>query len=70
MLDPRPGRTAGEIAREGGAAVPAIGNDLSAAAHVFDAAWYGRKTADAASYQRISAADDEIRNARLTVVAT
>lgn len=70
VLDPRPGRTAGEIATEGGAAVPAIGTDLTVAARIFDEAWYGRKTADAAAYQRIGAADDAIRNARLHVVTT
>lgn len=65
VLDPRPGRTAGEIAREGGSAVPAIGGDLVVAARVFDEAWYGRRTADATAYARITGADEAIRSARL-----
>jgi hypothetical protein len=65
VLDPRPGRTAGEIAREGSAAVPSIGADLAAAAATFDEAWYGRRTAGAAEYAAVRDADDRIRAARL-----
>jgi hypothetical protein len=66
VLDPRPGRTAGEIAREGGAAVPAVAADLRAAAATFDSAWYGTRTAGATEYAAIRDADDRIRAARLT----
>jgi hypothetical protein len=69
VLDPRPGRTAGEIAREGGAAVPAITADLRSAAATFDEAWYGRRRAGAAEYARVVEADDRIRAARLVVAA-
>ena len=69
VLDPRPGRTAGEIAREGSTAVPAIGGDLRAAAETFDEAWYGRRTAGAADYARLRDADERIRTARLTTAA-
>lgn len=65
VLDPRAGRTAGEIAREGGRAVPAIAGHLDVAARTFDEAWYGLRTADANAYARIVAADDAIRGARL-----
>ena len=46
VLDPRPGRTAGEIAAEGGGAVPEIGNDLRRAARTFDEVWYGGRAGD------------------------
>jgi hypothetical protein len=70
VLDPRPGRTAGEIAREGSAAVPGIGADLRAAAGTFDAAWYGTHAATAADYARLRDADERIRAARLATVAS
>jgi hypothetical protein len=65
VLDPRPGRTAGEIAREGGAAVPTIGADLRSAAGAFDEAWYGRRDAGPADYAVVAAADERIRSTRL-----
>jgi hypothetical protein len=68
VLDPRPGRTAGEIAREGGAAVPSVAAPLADAANAFDLAWYGRRAVTAAEYERVRAADDTIRAARLVTV--
>ncbi|HEU0129967.1 MAG TPA: DUF4129 domain-containing protein [Mycobacteriales bacterium] len=68
VLDPRAGRTAGEIAREGSAAVPAVAGDLRAAAGTFDRVWYGRHRADRADYDAVAAADDAIRTARLVTV--
>jgi hypothetical protein len=68
VLDPRAGRTAGEIAREGGAAVPSVAHHLADAAATFDRVWYGRRAADATDYQRMRAADDAIRAARLVTV--
>lgn len=69
VLDPRPGRTAGEIAREGGSALPAIGEDLRAVAKTFDEVWYGRRAAVAADYALVREADDRVRNARLATAA-
>lgn len=68
VLDPRPGRTAGEIANEGSAAVPAIGADLRAVAATFDRAWYGRREATRADYDLVAAADERIRAGRLVTV--
>ncbi len=65
VLDPRPGRTAGEIAAEGGRAVPEIGNDLRRAAHTFDEVWYGGRAATPAHYDTLCAVDDRVRLARL-----
>lgn len=68
VLDPRPGRTAGEIAREGGAAVPAVAGDLRLVAGTFDEVWYGRRAAAAADYATVRDADERIRSARLATV--
>lgn len=65
VLDPRPGRTAGEVARDGGAAVPALAADLARAAVVFDEVWYGGRTADAASYAVLVEVDERAAQARV-----
>ncbi len=60
-LDPRPARTAGEVARDGGAAVPAVATDLQRAAVLFDEVWYGGRPADESSYAVVVAVDDRVR---------
>jgi hypothetical protein len=67
VLEARPGRTAGEVARDGGAAVPAIAGDLNRATTTFDEVWYGGRNADAASYAVLVAADTAVASARLVV---
>lgn len=67
VLDPRPGRTADEAAREAGAAVPAIAGDLRAAAGVFDEIWYGGRSATPQSDALMRQADDRVRRAALVV---
>jgi hypothetical protein len=69
VLDPRPGRTAGEIATEGGRLVPAVRPALVTAAEGFGEVWYGGRPATADGYARLAAADDAVRGARLVVVA-
>ena len=64
VLDVRPGRTAVEVARDGGSAVPALGEDLTHAAVVFDEVWYGGRTADAASYAVLVEVDGRVAAAR------
>ena len=64
-LDPRPGRTAGEVARDGGAAVPAVAGDLRRAAVLFDEIWYGGRAADASSYAIMVAVDEQLSSSRL-----
>lgn len=66
-LDPRPGRTAGEVAQDGGAAVPAVADELRRAAVVFDEVWYGGRTADASSYAVLVGVDERVRGSRLVV---
>lgn len=68
VLDARAGRTAGEVARDAGDAVPALAADLRSGAAVFDAVWYGGRTADRASYDVLAALDDRVRGTRLAGV--
>ena len=63
-LDPRPGRTAGEVARDGGAAVPEVADDLARAAALFDEVWYGGRPADASSYAVLVAVDERVSDRR------
>ena len=67
VLEPRPGRTADEVAREAGTAVPTVAGDLHTAAGVFDEVWYGGRQATAQSDAVMRRADERIRNAHLVV---
>jgi hypothetical protein len=67
VLDARPGRTAGEVARDAGAVVPAVADDLRRAAVLFDEVWYGGRTADAASYGLLVEVDRHVGSSRLAV---
>lgn len=67
VLDPRPGRTADEVAREAGAVVPTIADDLRAAAEVFDEVWYGGRQAAPHSDALMRQADDRVRRAPMVV---
>lgn len=51
VLDPRPARTADEVAREAGGVVSSLADPLFRAATTFDEIWYGGRSADAQSYQ-------------------
>ncbi len=64
LVDARPGRTADEIARDTAAALPSVARDVREAARIFDDVWYGGRTADAASYERVARADDAVRRAK------
>jgi hypothetical protein len=67
VLDPRPGRTADEVAREAGAAVPEVAGDLTRATRVFDEVWYGGRPADAAGYAVLVEVDQRLVERRLVV---
>lgn len=67
VLDPRPGRTAGEVARDAGVLVPAVADDLRRAAHVFDEIWYGGRTADSSSYALLVAVDERVSATRMVL---
>lgn len=68
VLDPRPGRTADELAREAGARVASVAGPLRRGVRVFDDVWYGGRTADASSYAVLVEVDRLVREARLVAV--
>lgn len=63
VLDARPSRTAAEVARDGGAAVPALAPELQQAARVFDEIWYGNRPATEDGYRTVVAVDERVRSA-------
>ena len=65
VLDPRPGRTADELAREAGEAVAAVAAPLARGVQVFDDVWYGGRPAEASSYAVLVEVDSVVREARL-----
>lgn len=69
VLEPRPGRTADEVAREAGRLVPAVAGDLRTAARVFDEVWFGGRPADRQADALMRQADERIRRAQLAVAA-
>ena len=64
ILEPRPGRTADELAAEAGEALPAHAEDLTRGVRVFDDVWYGGATGDAGGYRRLTDLDERLRTAR------
>ena len=67
VIEPRPGRTADEVAREAGAAVPAVAPDLQMAATMFDEVWFGGRPATAEADALLRQADRRVRQAQLAV---
>lgn len=64
LVDARPGRTADEIARDGGVALPSVAADLRAGARTFDDVWYGGRTADRRTYDQLVSLDRAVAAAR------
>lgn len=69
VLDSRPGRTADEIAVEGGAAIADAAATLGRAARVFDDVTYGERAGDEAGYLACAEADEAVRRGRPAVTA-
>lgn len=63
VLDRRPSRTASEVARDGGTAVPPLAGDLQRAARTFDEVWYGGREAGPEAYAVVAEVDDRMRSA-------
>jgi hypothetical protein len=61
ILDPGPGRTANELARDAGARVPHLASELSQAATAFNDVTYGQRPGTPAAYQMIVDLDDHLR---------
>jgi Domain of unknown function (DUF4129) len=64
ILEPRPGRTAYELAAEAAVALPGFAGELRSAARVFDDVWYGERPASEAEYRQLSDLDQRLRSAR------
>lgn len=64
VLDPREGRTADEVAREGGTGLPAATGALRLAAGSFDDIWYGGRAATPADSAAVRDAEQVVHNAR------
>lgn len=64
ILEPRPGRTAAELAAECAALLPAYAADLQGASRLFDDVWYGGRAATAAAYDQVRELDERLRAAR------
>ncbi len=62
VLEPAPGRTANELARDAGAALPHLGSELSRAATAFNDVTYGEQPGSQAAYQMIAELDDHLRS--------
>ncbi len=63
VLNPVPGRTANELARHAGAALPELAIELSRAANVFNDVSYGELPATVSGYRTIAGLDEHLRSA-------
>lgn len=61
VLVPRAGRTVDEVALEAGRALPALADDLRAAAVSFDDVWYGGRPATTERYEQLADVDERVR---------
>lgn len=62
VLNPNPGRTANELARDAGAVLAHLAGELSAAATAFNDVTYGERPGTQAAYQMIADLDDHLRS--------
>ena len=62
VLDPVPGRTANELARDAGGAIPNLAAELSRAAEAFNDVTYGERPGTESAYQMIADLDDHLRS--------
>jgi hypothetical protein len=70
VLDPRPGRTAAELSREAATQLPALADDLHHATSIFDAVWYGGRTATAADEELLRRLDARVAGSHRGLVGT
>ena len=62
VLNPNPGRTANELARDAGEVLPHLASELSSAAMAFNDVTYGERPGTQAAYQMIADLDDHLRS--------
>jgi hypothetical protein len=65
VLDPRPGRTGAEVAREAGVRMPSAEGALSTASRAFDEIWFAGRAATEADASAARSAADAVRGARI-----
>ena len=70
VLDPVPGRTATELARDAGRAIPTLAAELSRAAEAFNDVTYGERPGTEAAYRMIADLDNHLRSRTRASVAT
>lgn len=61
VLDPVPGRTATELARDAAQELPHLGDELSAAATAFNDVTYGERPGTEPAYRMVADLDDHLR---------
>jgi hypothetical protein len=61
VLDPVPGRTATELARDAGRALPNLASELSGAANAFNDVTYGELPGTESAYRMVTDLDDHLR---------
>ena len=61
LLNPVPGRTANELARDAGELLPGFATDLAAAATAFNDVTYGERPGTEAGYRMMADLDDRLR---------
>lgn len=69
VLQPRPGRTASELAAEAASSLPDSATALRETARLFDDVRYGDRAGTPAGYQQVRQLDETIRAARTPAVA-
>jgi hypothetical protein len=62
VLDPVPGRTATELARDAGRAIPHLAAELTRAAEAFNDVTYGERPGTESGYRMIADLDDHLRS--------
>ena len=62
VLDPVPGRTATELARDAGRAIPQLAVELSRAAEAFNDVTYGERPGTEPAYRMLADLDDHLRS--------
>lgn len=70
VLDAVPGRTATELARSAGQALPRLAGELSAAAEAFNDVTYGEQPGSESQYRMIAALDDRLGRASASHAGT
>jgi hypothetical protein len=66
VLDPVPGRTANELARDAGQAIPNLAIELRSAAEAFNDVTYGERPGTESAYRMIAGLDDHLRSRKPT----